>query len=119
MRGGGEIAHDLFVAIRAFLHPDKLRARNTGRSHYRAIAIERAAGKQSKREAVCSRAQPEQSQAVSVDPLRPFGFPQHLGVLKEIGPGRQPLFVTNRLPNSCGSRGWKGRNPSRVKDKAT
>jgi hypothetical protein len=30
MRGGDEIAHDLLVAIRAFLGADKLRARNTG-----------------------------------------------------------------------------------------
>ena len=83
MRRGDEIAHNLLVAIRAFIHPDELRARNTGRSHDPAIVIERAAGKQSNREKVCSRAAPKQSQAVSVDPSRPSGFPPHLGVLEE------------------------------------
>ena len=84
MRGSGEIAHNFFVAIRAFFHPDKLRARNTRRSDYPAIVIERTAGQQSDREKVCSRAAPEQCQPVSVGPLRPNGFPPHLGVLKEI-----------------------------------
>jgi hypothetical protein len=80
MRGGDEIAHDFLMAIRAFVHPDKLRARNTRRSHDRAIAIERATGKQSYREKVCSTAAPKQSKAVSVDPLGHFGFPPHLRI---------------------------------------
>jgi hypothetical protein len=44
VRGGAEIAHDFFVAIGAFIGPDKFRAGNTGRGDDRAIAIERAAG---------------------------------------------------------------------------
>jgi len=68
MRGGDEVAHDLLVAMRAFLGADKFRARNTGRRHYRAIAIECAAGKQSDCDKACSTAAPEQSQPVSIDP---------------------------------------------------
>jgi len=68
MRGGDEIAHDLLVAIRAFLGADKFRARNTRRRHYRPIAIECAAGKQSDCDNVCSTAAPKQSRPVSIDP---------------------------------------------------
>jgi hypothetical protein len=85
MRGGDEIAHDLLVAIRAFLGADKLRARNTGGSDYRAIVIERAAGKQSYCDKVCSSTATKQSQAVSIDPLSQSGLPPHLrSVLREV-----------------------------------
>ena len=84
MRGGEEIAHDLLVAIRAFFGADKFRARNTGRCHYRAIAIERAAGNQSDYDKVCSTTAPKQSRAVSIDPQRRSGLPPHVGsVLRE------------------------------------
>jgi hypothetical protein len=42
--GGPEVAHDLFVARRAFLRADELRARNAGRSEN--CSISRATGKQ-------------------------------------------------------------------------
>ena len=85
MRGGDEIAHHLLVAIRAFLGTDKLRTRNTGRSHDRAIAVERAAGKQRYCDKVCSSAAPKQSQTVSIDPLSQSELPTHLrSVLREV-----------------------------------
>ena len=54
VRGGAEIAHDLFVAFATFFCADKFRTRNAGRRHDRAGG--RAAGKQDDSQHIATRA---------------------------------------------------------------
>jgi hypothetical protein len=64
--GGSEIAHDLFVARRAFLRADELRAGDTGRSENG--TVRRAAGKQNYGQRDCSPDAPQKGFAPTVDP---------------------------------------------------
>lgn len=64
--GCTEVAHNLFVARRAFFRADELRAGNTGRSENRAAGG--AAGKQNYGERDCSSGAPQQTFALTVDP---------------------------------------------------
>jgi hypothetical protein len=64
--GRSEIAHDLFVACRAFLRADELRARDAGRSEN--CSTGRAAGKQNYGQRYCSPGAPQQAFALTENP---------------------------------------------------
>jgi hypothetical protein len=64
-----EIAHDLFVAIRALVCADKSGARDMWRSCDRAVTVERFTGEEGDGENVSTAGGPKQSQAVSAQPL--------------------------------------------------
>jgi hypothetical protein len=64
--GGSEITHDLFVARRAFLRADELRARDAGRREN--CSVRRAAGKQNYGKRDCAPGAPQERFAPTVDP---------------------------------------------------
>ena len=66
MRSCSKIAHDLFVAGRAFLRANELRAGDTGRGEN--CSIRRAAGKQNHGQRDGSTRTPQQAFALTVDP---------------------------------------------------
>ena len=66
VRCGPEVAHDLFVAGRAFLRADELRAGNAGRREN--CSTGRTAGEQNYGQRYCSPGAPQQAFAPTVDP---------------------------------------------------
>jgi hypothetical protein len=79
--GRSEIAHDLFVARRAFLRADELRAGDAGRREN--CSVRRAAGQENHRERDCSSGAPQQGLAPTVDPSGYSRTPHELRVCAE------------------------------------